>query len=61
VTKLARALLTMNDYIHENPERLQILANIAAFASPDTINAAADHLITRSTAIADYPNQARTP
>ena len=33
VTKLARALLTMNDYIHENPGRLETLANIAAFAT----------------------------
>ncbi len=30
VTRLARALLTMNDYIHEDPERLETLANIAA-------------------------------
>jgi hypothetical protein len=33
VTRLARALLTMNDYIHEDPERLETLANIAAFAT----------------------------
>src|SRR6185437_6397512 len=33
VTKLARALLTINDYIHEDPERLETLANIAAFAA----------------------------
>jgi hypothetical protein len=32
MTRLARALLTMNDYIHEDPERLETLANIAAFA-----------------------------
>jgi hypothetical protein len=32
VTRLARALLTMNEYIHEEPERLETLANIAAFA-----------------------------
>jgi hypothetical protein len=30
VTRLARALLTMNDYIHEDPERLETLADIAA-------------------------------
>jgi hypothetical protein len=30
VTRLARALLTMNDYIHEDPGRLETLANIAA-------------------------------
>ena len=30
VTKLARALLTVNDYIHEDPGRLETLANIAA-------------------------------
>lgn len=30
VTKLARALLTMNDYIHEDPRRLETLANVAA-------------------------------
>jgi hypothetical protein len=33
VIKLARALLTMNDYIHEDPGRLETLANIAAFAT----------------------------
>jgi hypothetical protein len=33
VTRLARALLTMNDYIHEDPERLATLANLAAFAT----------------------------
>jgi hypothetical protein len=33
VTRLARALLTMNDYIHEDPGRLETLANIAAFAT----------------------------
>lgn len=33
VTRLARALLTMNDYIHEEPERLETLANIAAVAT----------------------------
>jgi hypothetical protein len=33
VTRLARALLTMNDYIHKDPERLETLANIAAFAT----------------------------
>jgi hypothetical protein len=32
-TKLARALLTMNDYIHEDPGRQETLANIAAFAT----------------------------
>jgi hypothetical protein len=32
VTKLARALLTMNDYIREDPGRLETLTNIAAFA-----------------------------
>jgi hypothetical protein len=32
VTGLARALLTLNDYIHDDPERLKTLANIAAFA-----------------------------
>jgi hypothetical protein len=32
VTKLARALLTMNDYIHEDPGRLETLANIATVA-----------------------------
>lgn len=32
VTRLARALLTMNDYIHEDPRRLETLATIAAFA-----------------------------
>jgi len=33
VTRLARALLTMNNYIHEDPERLKTLADIAAFAT----------------------------
>ena len=33
VTRLARALLTMNDYIHEDPGRLETLADIAAFAT----------------------------
>jgi hypothetical protein len=33
VTRLTRALLTMNNYIHEDPERLKTLANIAAFAT----------------------------
>lgn len=33
VTKLARALLTMNDYIHEDPGRLDTLATIAAVAT----------------------------
>jgi hypothetical protein len=33
VTRLARALLTMNDYIHEDPGRLETLANIAAVAT----------------------------
>lgn len=33
VTRLARALLTMNDYIHEDPRRLETLADIAAFAT----------------------------
>ncbi len=33
VTRLTRALLTMNNYIHEDPERLETLANIAAFAT----------------------------
>jgi hypothetical protein len=33
VTRLARGLLTMNDYIHEDPGRLETLANIAAFAT----------------------------
>jgi hypothetical protein len=33
VTKLARALLTMNDYIREEPGRLETLANMVAFAA----------------------------
>ena len=33
MTRLARALLTMNDYIHEDPGRLETLAHIAAFAA----------------------------
>jgi hypothetical protein len=33
VTKLARALLTMNDYVHEDPERLETLAHMVAFAA----------------------------
>jgi hypothetical protein len=33
VTRLARALLTMNNYIHEDPGRLETLAKIAAFAA----------------------------
>jgi hypothetical protein len=33
ITKLARALLTMNNYIHEDPGRLETLANIAAVAA----------------------------
>jgi hypothetical protein len=32
VTRLARALIMMNDYIHEDRERLETLANIAEFA-----------------------------
>jgi hypothetical protein len=33
VTRLARALLTMNDYIREEPGRLETLANMVAFAA----------------------------
>jgi hypothetical protein len=33
VTRLARALLTMNDYIHEDPGRLETLAHMVAFAA----------------------------
>jgi hypothetical protein len=33
VTKLARALLTMNDYVHEDPGRLETLAHMVAFAA----------------------------
>ena len=33
VTRLARALLTMNNYVHEDPGRLETLANIAALAT----------------------------
>lgn len=33
VTRLTSALLLMNDYIHEDPARLDTLANIAAFAA----------------------------
>jgi hypothetical protein len=33
VTRLARALLTMNDYFHEDPGRLETLASIAALAT----------------------------
>jgi len=33
VTRLARALLTMNDYIREEPGRLDTLANMVAFAA----------------------------
>lgn len=32
MTRLVRALLTVNDYIHEDPGRLDTMANIAAFA-----------------------------
>jgi hypothetical protein len=32
ITRVARALLTMNNYIHEDPGRLETLANIAAVA-----------------------------
>jgi hypothetical protein len=33
VTRLARALLTMNDYFHADPDRLNNLADLAAFAA----------------------------
>jgi hypothetical protein len=33
VTRLARALLTMNDYFREDPDRLENLANLTAFAA----------------------------
>jgi len=33
VTRLARALLTMNDYVHKDPERLETLAHMVAFAA----------------------------
>ncbi len=32
VTRLARALLTMNNYVHEDPGRLETLAHMVAFA-----------------------------
>jgi hypothetical protein len=33
VTRLARALLTMNDYFHADPDRLNYLADLTAFAA----------------------------
>jgi hypothetical protein len=33
VTRLARALLTMNNYVHEDPGRLETLAHMVAFAA----------------------------
>lgn len=33
VTELAQALLTLNDHLHEDPDRLKSLAGIAAFAA----------------------------
>jgi hypothetical protein len=33
ITRLSRALLTLNDYIHEDPERLETLVKIAEFAT----------------------------
>ena len=33
VTRLARALLTMNDYVHKDPGRLETLAHMVAFAA----------------------------
>jgi hypothetical protein len=53
VTKLARALLTMNDYFQADPERLNHLANLTAFAAAK----AGEDNIARTLATLGQPGQ----
>jgi hypothetical protein len=54
VTRLARALLTMNDYFHADPDRLNNLADLTAFAATKV----GDDEIARTLATLRQPTQA---